>query len=166
MFGRNRKINFSPRRSDSPKYKDYFPELSAKPTLSPLDVAEWFTFRAAQIEERTGLLENGLVLLNWAIDKFVPADLISEKIEHLQISMEELKDFVYIWGIDKSVSLLGFKEMENTAKLAIYVSRLEQLRVESGTDDKLSQKFLILSREKNSENKLEKIIMWLQLGVF
>ena len=94
-------------------------------------------------------------MLNWAIDKFVPTELISEKIESLQISMEELKDFVYIWGIDKSVSLSGFKEMGNTAKLAIYVSRLEQLRVDPDPSFNKKNLFELVRKILDSEEEKE-----------
>ena len=81
-----------------------------------------------EIEQRTGSVELALVLLQAAHDRFVPIDAALDRV---QLDLEELNGFVYIWGIDKAVSLAQFKTLTPRAKLAIFVQRLEECH-ESG----------------------------------
>ena len=63
--------------------------------------------RAEEIERRTGSIMNALALVQEAVERFVPIDGHLDKIS---MSLEELHDFVYIWGIDRnqiSKGLLG-----------------------------------------------------------
>jgi len=122
--------------------------------LMPRDVAAWYAYRAEQIENRTGLIENGLIMLQWAIDKFIPHDLIEEKIEKIQLSLDELSDFVYVWGLDKSVSLDGFKTMTQRSKLDIYIARLDEIRPEISTTPSDPHKHLLqlIKKVLNREN--------------
>ena len=91
-------------------YAEYFPELSPNSNLTPENLAFWYSYRAEQIESRTGMIENGLTMLNLAVQNCIPTNLMEEKIQNLRITLQELGDFVYVWGIDKSISLTGFKE--------------------------------------------------------
>ena len=107
---------------------DYFPHLSPCDPCTVEAVQAWYTQRAIEIEQRTGSVELALVLLQAAHDRFVPIDAALDRV---QLDLEELNGFVYIWGIDKAVSLAQFKTLTPRAKLAIFVQRLEECH-ESG----------------------------------
>ena len=52
---------------------------------------------------------------------------INESLDRVQLDLEELNGFVYIWGIDKAVSLAQFRTLTPEAKLTIFVQRLEEI---------------------------------------
>ena len=131
--------------------------------LNTDDLAFWYGYRAEQIENRTGLIENGLVMLQWAVDKFVPYELIQRKNRELHISFEELREFVYTWGIDKTISLDGFKTMSRRAKLDIYVARMEEINDDISAEEQLERlvqlvQKLLAAEEAEEEGRRIEII--------
>ena len=101
---------------------DYFPHLSPGPCTVDT-VQSWYAKRALEIEQRTGSVGLALTMLQAAHDRFVP---INTALDRVQLDLEELNGFVYLWGIDKAVSLAQFRTLTPRAKLAIFVQRLEE----------------------------------------
>lgn len=93
-------------------------------------------------------------MLQAAHDRFVPID---EALDRVQIDLEELSSFVYVWGIDKAVSLAQFRTLSHEAKLTIFVQRLEELH-NAGEAPTVALCSLITSVLKNIDSKLDFLI--------
>ena len=116
-------VGCNPRDDDWAEW--FFPYLERRDELDLEYVRRWYSIRAEEIERRTGSVMNALALVQEAVDRFVPLD---KELEELNLSLDQLKEFVYIWGIDRNVSLSQLRSMSTESKLDIYVERFKSTK--------------------------------------